>query len=230
MKILLLASKPKPAVPIENDNVVFVNGSIYYSKEFTCNIYHVFGDSIFYWNSDLALITKENLKNKHVIKSWVIKYRNVDIVKLLNEVNYKYDEVEYLRYDEKENLTWEILGKSFINNVLWCKGFALREKSKYIFYDLFRRKIIKLSTGLFALLLLRQRFPEAEICVSGIGFGNDVYAWHKGTNRRRGHLINDYCGFMTLKQKGMLNNVITTEFELHKLFDIPMYKGPTKIL
>jgi hypothetical protein len=228
--ILILASKPNPDVPLENDMVVFVNGSVCYFNEFTCKRDHVFGDSIFFWDSEIAKMNKSFLENKKIDKAWIIQFRNVELEKSLKEVNYTYKEAELITYAAKEKMTMDKLYSSILRELIKCKYFLFKEKTKFFYQEVYKRKRIKLSTGAFAFLLMKMRYPEANICIAGIGFGLDSYEWFKGTNAKRGHFINDYVGFLAMKSLGLLHNVTTTEIDLNKLFNIPMTILPTRKL
>lgn len=225
MVVLVLGSKPNPSIPSIYDVIYYVNGSITYNLKNEAKVNHVFGDSIFYWEKEIAQKNITFLSDKIVDKSIVIQFRKVDnIISKLNSLNYCYTDLQFVSRKQKSQLELKYIKYRHLLSIMLMHKFSIKEKAKYIF-SFAKTKEIKLSTGVYTVLLALNTYPNETIVISGIGFGSDSYSWGETSLIRRGHFINDYIAFSQLKRFGLLNNVYTTESDLINLFGISEYKG-----
>lgn len=194
MDTYILGSKPNASTNLvkDGDRVIFVNGSLMLRNNLDCEIesHHVISDYILFSKAELPLNVKGMLSNKKVHKVIVTaskKHKSSinEVEKVLKELKYEYDVIEYFYLRRKKSLLIDSIG--YWNLFKYAAGLSpidmLKELLSIGFYNCFRK--IKPSTGFLAALLYNE--PGGVKCI-GIGLNNSGYFYDNKNTHVRGHL------------------------------------------
>jgi hypothetical protein len=225
--IQVVGSKPGAKLLKTVDLHLFVNGA--------CHLMHpeshieasaITGQNIMHPNGVIARhMVYDSLKKKNFNQLFLISFQNETFDKdTLKKIPCDYVKVTQIKRIEKAKLELSYIENifRFIINIFSVPGPRLKSKivlSKYVL----KNKELKLSTGLFSVIYLLDKFPSSKIIVTGIGFGKSEYWWGK-ENKLRGHFLNDYAFLSSIPKKHEFwQRVMTTESELTDLFGIKPY-------
>ncbi|MGK0137857.1 MAG: hypothetical protein ACI9DJ_001311 [Algoriphagus sp.] len=227
MRIQVIGSKPGAELLNKVDQRFYVNGGAKLSIEESMPVNLITGLNVLNYEGNVARdYVYNSFKKKRFNEVVFIAFQNEKVIEssFREKVNFEYKELMILSRSEKASIERSYTGGMFyfLLNLLLVPGPHFREKLSVLIWAIKRREL-KLSTGLFAVLYILQTYKNSEVVISGIGFGLSEY-WYGSENKRRAHFINDYAFLKSvLKSNEFWKRVSTTEDQLTDLFGIRQF-------
>jgi len=238
LPLVILGSKPEPALPEQFDKIFFINGSISNKSKLNINddvmIYHYITYAMIK-KDHTALNSLQGESSHKLIISGGESSKLTEYLTLLEENNYTFEEIELLTRKERTKITNQVIGKSVNLKIAILRKGSIRNKLINVI-DLLKengkeRASYNPSSAVKALLyVLYNKIGTAPYCLCGVGVVDDGHCYNKGLSFNIKHLYYDLSILRALAQNPAYNKqILVTDELLSESTNLPCYPVAVKV-